>query len=244
MVCGDKALGYNFNAVTCESCKAFFRRNALSNKEFTCPFNENCEITVVTRRFCQKCRLEKCFKIGMKKEYIMSEEDKVLKRKKIEQNRAKKRAASGGNETGPPFGAGGVKIKKEYASENDSWSNQDYANSVPSPESSHNYEMYSCLSLDSSAEEIVNGIVNHPNQSSQKIDALMKTPKDTLYIMTKIIKSPSDCLKLISHFITSPGDALQIISKIMNSPLDALTGKVRSLNMDRNFGSSTKNYEI
>ena len=28
-VCGDKALGYNFNAMTCESCKAFFRRNAL-----------------------------------------------------------------------------------------------------------------------------------------------------------------------------------------------------------------------
>ena len=28
-VCGDKALGfYNFNAITCESCKAFFRRNA------------------------------------------------------------------------------------------------------------------------------------------------------------------------------------------------------------------------
>lgn len=31
-VCGDKALGYNFNAMTCESCKAFFRRNALKNK--------------------------------------------------------------------------------------------------------------------------------------------------------------------------------------------------------------------
>ena len=31
-VCGDKALGYNFSALTCESCKAFFRRNALKTK--------------------------------------------------------------------------------------------------------------------------------------------------------------------------------------------------------------------
>lgn len=31
-VCGDLALGSNFNAITCESCKAFFRRNALKTK--------------------------------------------------------------------------------------------------------------------------------------------------------------------------------------------------------------------
>ena len=33
-VCGDKALGYNFNAITCESCKAFFRRNAIKDKVY------------------------------------------------------------------------------------------------------------------------------------------------------------------------------------------------------------------
>ncbi|CAG9569089.1 unnamed protein product [Danaus chrysippus] len=91
LVCGDKALGYNFNAISCESCKAFFRRNALTNKEFKCPFTNNCEITLVTRRFCQKCRLEKCFSVGMVKEFIMSDEDKAEKRRKIEENRAKKR---------------------------------------------------------------------------------------------------------------------------------------------------------
>ncbi|XP_050310763.1 nuclear hormone receptor HR96 [Anthonomus grandis grandis] len=90
-VCGDKALGFNFNAVTCESCKAFFRRNALIQKEFRCPFSNDCKITTVTRRFCQKCRLNKCFSIGMCKDLIMSDEDKAQKRQKIEENRARKR---------------------------------------------------------------------------------------------------------------------------------------------------------
>uniref|UniRef100_A0A182IV40 Uncharacterized protein n=1 Tax=Anopheles atroparvus TaxID=41427 RepID=A0A182IV40_ANOAO len=143
-VCGDKALGYNFNAVTCESCKAFFRRNALSTKGFTCPFNEKCEITVVTRRFCQKCRLEKCFQIGMKKEYIMSEEDKVLKRKKIEQNRAKKRLNNGpsaGESETHRSAKDGVptKIKREKSLEmfdpGDCWNNSSssecVANEIP-----------------------------------------------------------------------------------------------------------------
>lgn len=31
VVCSSPANGYNFDAITCESCKAFFRRNALKN---------------------------------------------------------------------------------------------------------------------------------------------------------------------------------------------------------------------
>ncbi|XP_053681744.1 nuclear hormone receptor HR96 [Sabethes cyaneus] len=305
-VCGDKALGYNFNAMTCESCKAFFRRNALSTKSFTCPFSESCEITVVTRRFCQKCRLDKCFQIGMKKEYIMSEEDKALKRRKIEQNRAKKRmingsggsSGSGGGNSNDglavPAGDGGgiadsdlpMKIKRE-GSDSDCWSNSPsdfmaaemlhrntglavpntnvfngissvneisnssissqnnlHANqtmdgdllsaiSVLPPQSNdsltakpaqnNNEQSLPVLSLESSATDIVNRIVNYPTHASQTIASLMKTPKDAVYIMSKVINSQCDALKLISHFITAPGDALQIISKIMNSPLDALT---------------------
>ncbi|VEN46287.1 unnamed protein product [Callosobruchus maculatus] len=106
LVCGDKALGYNFNAITCESCKAFFRRNALVEKVYKCPFNNNCDITTVTRRFCQKCRLDKCFTIGMCKDLIMSEQDKVAKRQKIEENRVRKKNHR-------EFKAGFKKVKRE-----------------------------------------------------------------------------------------------------------------------------------
>lgn len=105
-VCGDKALGHNFNALSCESCKAFFRRNALTQKNFKCPFNNQCEITTITRRFCQKCRLDKCIAIGMCKDLIMSEEDKEAKRKKIQENRVKRQYSNG-------FKKGFKKIKKE-----------------------------------------------------------------------------------------------------------------------------------
>uniref|UniRef100_U5EXZ5 Putative nuclear receptor nhr-48 n=1 Tax=Corethrella appendiculata TaxID=1370023 RepID=U5EXZ5_9DIPT len=245
-VCGDKALGYNFNAVTCESCKAFFRRNALSQKDFTCPFNDNCEITVVTRRFCQKCRLKKCFRIGMKKEYIMSEEDKVLKRKKIEQNRAKKRQSSNHQDADDDIQGTVAKIKCEQPQTDNetSWdtiqelvsnefisqqqsSTQLDSLSVPSPVESNTSGSTSLhvigLTIDSNPSEIVNRIVNYPTQSSHTIASLMKTPEDAVHVMWRIINSKTDALKLISHFIQSPGDALQIISKIMNSPLDALT---------------------
>uniref|UniRef100_A0A1I8FSJ5 Nuclear receptor domain-containing protein n=1 Tax=Macrostomum lignano TaxID=282301 RepID=A0A1I8FSJ5_9PLAT len=85
---GDKALGFNFDAVSCESCKAFFRRNAVKGVEaFKCPYSGACSIDVSNRRFCKRCRLAKCFDIGMKREYILTEEEKLEKRKKIDQNK-------------------------------------------------------------------------------------------------------------------------------------------------------------
>ncbi|XP_033757190.1 nuclear hormone receptor HR96-like [Pecten maximus] len=97
-VCGDKALGYNFDAITCESCKAFFRRNALKSKMlpgmgtgssaglgtnvFTCSFDGNCKLDTHTRKFCSGCRLKKCFDIGMKKDWILSEDQLAKRRQK------------------------------------------------------------------------------------------------------------------------------------------------------------------
>ncbi|VDK44069.1 unnamed protein product, partial [Anisakis simplex] len=52
-ICGDRAVGYNFSVISCESCKAFFRRNA--NRE----------------------------KVGMKKEWIMMEKSRRSKKRRL-----------------------------------------------------------------------------------------------------------------------------------------------------------------
>ncbi|KAK2171739.1 hypothetical protein NP493_1030g00015 [Ridgeia piscesae] len=87
-VCGDRALGYNFDAISCESCKAFFRRNAPKGLDyFKCPYDEKCKMDISNRRFCKRCRLKKCFEIGMRKEYILTDDEKARKKQKIEENR-------------------------------------------------------------------------------------------------------------------------------------------------------------
>ncbi|XP_070212796.1 vitamin D3 receptor-like [Littorina saxatilis] len=82
-VCGDKALGYNFDAITCESCKAFFRRNAIKAKSFSCSFDGNCKLDPHTRKFCSGCRLKKCFAIGMKKDWILNNDQLAKRRSRL-----------------------------------------------------------------------------------------------------------------------------------------------------------------
>jgi len=68
-VCGDKAKSYHFGGLCCESCKAFFRR-AMQNdsfKSFFCVHGQSCIVNKENRRSCQKCRIQKCFSIGMEK---------------------------------------------------------------------------------------------------------------------------------------------------------------------------------
>ncbi|CAG2099951.1 unnamed protein product [Medioppia subpectinata] len=76
-------LSYNFNVLTCSSCKAFFRRNALKDgNALKCPFSGNCDLTYLTRKFCQKCRLNKCFALGMKKDLILPERELQLRKER------------------------------------------------------------------------------------------------------------------------------------------------------------------
>ncbi|XP_044143546.1 vitamin D3 receptor isoform X2 [Bufo gargarizans] len=82
-VCGDKATGFHFNAMTCEGCKGFFRRSMKRKAVFTCPFNGDCRITKDNRRHCQSCRLKRCVDIGMMKEFILTDEEVHRKREMI-----------------------------------------------------------------------------------------------------------------------------------------------------------------
>jgi len=101
-VCGDKALGYNFDAISCESCKAFFRRNAHKGIDyFKCPYDERCRMDQSNRRFCKRCRLKKCFEIGMRKEYILTDEEKMRKRRKIEENRSQRKMSTASDDSNP-----------------------------------------------------------------------------------------------------------------------------------------------
>ncbi|XP_077195309.1 bile acid receptor isoform X2 [Paroedura picta] len=73
VVCGDKASGYHYNALTCEGCKGFFRRSITKNAVYKCKNGGNCEMDMYMRRKCQECRLQKCKQVGMLAECLLTE---------------------------------------------------------------------------------------------------------------------------------------------------------------------------
>nr|ABS87644.1 EcRB1 [Bombyx mori] len=76
LVCGDRASGYHYNALTCEGCKGFFRRSVTKNAVYICKFGHACEMDMYMRRKCQECRLKKCLAVGMRPECVIQEPSK------------------------------------------------------------------------------------------------------------------------------------------------------------------------
>ncbi|CAF1247842.1 unnamed protein product [Rotaria magnacalcarata] len=81
-ICGAPALGYNFDVISCESCKSFFRRNALRNPPPECARQGLCQITFESRRRCSSCRLFKCLNSGMSRDRLVLAEKKANKHRK------------------------------------------------------------------------------------------------------------------------------------------------------------------
>lgn len=75
-VCGDRAKSYHFGGISCDSCKAFFRRSVQNEAQFQCPNRGNCRITLASRKSCQACRFAKCLAIGMEASWVMTEQER------------------------------------------------------------------------------------------------------------------------------------------------------------------------
>ncbi|XP_038666797.1 nuclear receptor subfamily 2 group C member 2 isoform X3 [Scyliorhinus canicula] len=83
VVCGDKASGRHYGAVSCEGCKGFFKRSVRKNLTYSCRSSQDCVINKHHRNRCQFCRLQKCLEMGMKIDSVQCE------RKPIEAQREK-----------------------------------------------------------------------------------------------------------------------------------------------------------
>ncbi|KAI4902773.1 hypothetical protein NFI96_000264 [Prochilodus magdalenae] len=73
VVCGDKASGRHYGAVSCEGCKGFFKRSVRKSLTYSCRSNQDCVVNKHHRNRCQYCRLRKCLEMGMKMESVQSE---------------------------------------------------------------------------------------------------------------------------------------------------------------------------
>uniref|UniRef100_A0A0N5AT73 Nuclear receptor domain-containing protein n=1 Tax=Syphacia muris TaxID=451379 RepID=A0A0N5AT73_9BILA len=88
-VCGDASDGQHFGAVACRACAAFFRRSTVTDRKYTCRYNNNCPIgrgTYTTldylnltlpnvRCMCRACRLRKCVELGMNAKSVQRNRD-------------------------------------------------------------------------------------------------------------------------------------------------------------------------
>ncbi|KAJ8394436.1 hypothetical protein AAFF_G00046470 [Aldrovandia affinis] len=65
LICGDEASGCHYGALTCGSCKVFFKRAAEGKQKYLCASVNDCTIDKLRRKNCPSCRLKRCFAAGM-----------------------------------------------------------------------------------------------------------------------------------------------------------------------------------
>ncbi|CAF0921421.1 unnamed protein product [Adineta steineri] len=88
-ICGDRAIGFNYNVLSCGSCKAFFLRSANQPLEkLRClTGHRKCIVAHDSLRKCPRCRLDRCLNAGMRKDFIRTEEEKQRRKQRLEENR-------------------------------------------------------------------------------------------------------------------------------------------------------------
>lgn len=163
----------------------------------------------------------------MKSENIMSEEDKLIKRRKIENNRAKRRMMEHGGSDADADADGddnkGAGAVADSSSNVETYGGSQDSQSCGSPDSGAvttgtpmgptssttnrppTDRLADINPLLMTADKIVDEIVADPDRASQAINRLMRTQKEAISAMEKIIESQKDALKLVSHLIDYPG---------------------------------------
>lgn len=66
-------LGRHYGVISCEGCKGFFKRSIRSHVNYNCRGDKDCLINKAYRNRCQYCRLQKCYKAGMRSEAVQNE---------------------------------------------------------------------------------------------------------------------------------------------------------------------------
>jgi hypothetical protein len=59
-------------------------------QQFVCNNDGDCLVTYKYRRSCNCCRLAKCFRVGMKKSLILSDQEREARNKLVQNNRLKR----------------------------------------------------------------------------------------------------------------------------------------------------------
>ncbi|KAJ8705193.1 hypothetical protein PYW07_011020 [Mythimna separata] len=85
IVCGDRASGRHYGAISCEGCKGFFKRSIRKKLGYQCRGSMNCEVTKHHRNRCQYCRLQKCLACGMRSDSVQHERKPIVDKSKGEQ---------------------------------------------------------------------------------------------------------------------------------------------------------------
>ncbi|XP_050526671.1 orphan steroid hormone receptor 2-like [Daktulosphaira vitifoliae] len=80
VVCGDRASGRHYGAISCEGCKGFFKRSIRKQLGYQCRGSKMCEVTKNHRNRCQYCRLQKCLSMGMRSDSVQHERKPVSDR--------------------------------------------------------------------------------------------------------------------------------------------------------------------
>ncbi|CAG9796187.1 unnamed protein product [Diatraea saccharalis] len=84
IVCGDRASGRHYGAISCEGCKGFFKRSIRKKLGYQCRGSMNCEVTKHHRNRCQYCRLQKCLACGMRSDSVQHERKPIVDKAKGE----------------------------------------------------------------------------------------------------------------------------------------------------------------